>query len=155
MGGCEYYKLIKQDGGQVPKTDAKLLKNCMKGILDSVEKGSICSCHDISEGGIAVCLSEMCIGGNIGADVDISKLGNSLRSDFILFSESNTRWIVEVEPKKQKKFEEIVNKHKTPFVLIGKTKAKKLTIKDKEKLVDQNIKNLRDCWKSPISDIVG
>ena len=38
MGGSEYYKILDLDGGIVPKTDTKLLKNCMDGILTAIEK---------------------------------------------------------------------------------------------------------------------
>ena len=69
MGGSEYYQIMDVDGGNVPKTDIKILKNCMKVILSVIDKGFIAACHDISEGGIGVCLSEMCIGGDIGAEV--------------------------------------------------------------------------------------
>ena len=59
MGGSEYYKAIGIDGGVVPKSDITLLIKCMKGILSVIDKELIASCHDVSEGGIGVCLSEI------------------------------------------------------------------------------------------------
>jgi phosphoribosylformylglycinamidine synthase len=155
MGGSEYYKIMNLDGGIVPKMDTKLLKNCMDGVLSSIEKEYVASCHDVSEGGIGVCLSEMAIGRDIGADIDISKIGNNLRSDFKLFSESNTRWIIEVKKEKQKDFEKLLEKKNTPFLKIGETKGKKLIIKDTKTVVDLNISILRDSWKNAIWDIMG
>jgi len=52
------------------------------------------SCHDVSEGGIAVALAEMCIAGGLGASVDTVDLKIPPR---YLFSETNTCFIVEVE----------------------------------------------------------
>jgi len=156
MGGSEYYKTMNVEGGFVPKTDIKTLKNCMKSILSAIDKKYIASCHDISEGGIGVCLSEMCIGGNIGVNADITKVAKDLRSDFKLFSESNTRWIVEVKKDKKKQFEDVLKKNKTPFVKIGEVKGNKLTIKDnKKKIIDLKVDILRDHWSRPIWDKMG
>ena len=156
MGGSEYYNIMKTDGGTVPKSDIKTLKNCMNGILSSIENRYIASCHDVSEGGIGVCLSEMCIGGDLGATIDVTNMGKGLRSDIKLFSESNTRWIVEVKKDKKNDFEKILKKHKTPFVKIGQTKGDKLIIKDNGKtIVDLKVKELRDIWKNAIWKIMG
>ncbi len=156
MGGSEYFKLICIKGGTVPKVDVKILKKCMRGILSAIDKRLIASCHDISEGGIGVCLSEMAIGSDKGAIVDLKDIGNNLRSDFKIFSESNDRWIIEVKTDKQKDFEAILRKEKTPFVKIGEVKGKNLVIKDNKKiLIDLKIKDIRKIWKEAIWDIMG
>jgi phosphoribosylformylglycinamidine synthase len=156
MGGSEYYKMQGVGGGKVPRTDVELLKKCIDGILSAIDKAYIASCHDISEGGIAVCIAEMAIGGDIGVAIDISKIGNDLRTDFKLFSESNTRWIIEVKKEKQKDFEKLLDKKNTPFVQIGETDGKNLVIKDNKKIIiDLDVKILRGCWKNPIWDIMG
>ena len=156
MGGSEYYNIMNIEADNVPKTDTKLLKNCMSGILYAIEKGCIASCHDISEGGIGVCISEMAIGGDIGAIVDLSEVGTNLRADFKLFSESNTRWIIEIKKERKKDFEKILEKNKTPFVKIGNTGEKNLTIKDGEKTVlSLPVSTLRSQWKNAIWDIMG
>jgi len=156
MGGSEYYKVMNVEGGIVPRANPKILKNCMKGLLSAIDKKLIESCHDVSEGGIAICLSEMAIGGNIGAEIDISKISIDLRSDFKLFSESNTRWIVEVKKEKVKEFEKNLTKLKTPYLRIGKIIKDKLIIKDKDcNLIDHNINNLCKIWKNAIWDVMG
>ena len=156
MGGSEYYNVIKVDGGVVPKTDINILKNCMKAILTAIDKKQIVSCHDISEGGLGVCISEMCIGGDIGAQINLSNVSKSLRSDFKLFSESNTRWIVEVEKEKQKDFEKTLKENKITFVKIGEIKSDKIVIEDNDKkIINQKISNLRDIWKNTIWNIMG
>jgi len=156
MGGSEYYKALSLDGGRVPRSDLKILKNCLEGILSSIKKSLLSSCHDVSEGGIAVCLSEMCIGGDIGCSVDLSEIGKDLRPDYKLFSESNTRWIVEVKKDKANQFEKNLNKQKTPYQKIGEVKKDKLIIKhEKSIIVNQKINNLRDIWKNKILDVMG
>ncbi len=156
MGGSEYYKMLDVDGGVVPRSDVELLKNCMKGILSAIEQRYIASCHDVSEGGLGVCLSEMIIGGDIGAAVDVSGIAADLRTDFKLFSESNTRWVVEVNKEKQQGFEQILKRERTPFQLIGETKGRKLVIQNNGKtVIDLAIDVLRDQWKNPLWDVMG
>ena len=140
----------------VPKVNTNLLKNCIKGLLYSIEKRLIDSCHDISEGGIGVCLSEMALGGNIGAEIDISNINKRLRDDFILFSESNTRWILEIKNQNCNKIEDILIKFEIPFIKIGKTFGKELIIKNNEKVIlNSNINDLREIWKKSLSNIMG
>jgi phosphoribosylformylglycinamidine synthase len=156
LGGSEYYKLLKFKNGMVPKVNTNLLKNCIKGLLYSMEKRLIDSCHDISEGGIGVCLSEMALGGNIGAEIDISNINQKLRDDFILFSESNTRWILEIKNQHCNKIEDILIKFEIPFIKIGKTFGKELIIKNNEKVIlNSNINKLRENWKKSLSNIMG
>jgi phosphoribosylformylglycinamidine synthase len=156
MGGSEYYVALNISDGEVPDTDSVILKNCMKGLLASVEKQYISSCHDVSEGGIGVCISEMSIGSDIGAEIDLSEVNPELRSDFKLFSESNTRWIVEVKKNKFKDFESQLNKFNTPFIKIGVTTSKSILIYDNDnKIVNLDVEEIRECWKKPIWSLMG
>jgi len=156
MGGSEYYNIMGIEGGDVPKTDTGILSKCMKGILSAIDKEYVASCHDVSEGGIGVCLSEMTIGGDIGAIVDLSNLSKKLRSDFKLFSESNTRWVLEVKKQSKKDFEKTLKKEDMPFIKIGETKGKKLIINEGENtLINLEINTLRNIWKNTIWDIMG
>ena len=128
----------------------------MNGILAAIEKGFISSCHDVSEGGIGVCLSEMTIGGDIGATIDLSKINPAIRTDFKLFSESNTRWIIEVKEEKQNDFEKTLNNEDAPFIKIGTTNGKQLIINNgKTTLINLDIANIRDIWKNAICNIMG
>ena len=156
MGGSEYYNLLGIDYGIVPKSNTNILKNCINGILKAIDKEFIYSCHDLSEGGIAVCLSEMAIGGDIGAKLDISNIAKNLRIDFKLLSESNTRWIVEVKKDNQKEFEKLLKQNNTPFKKIGETKGNRIIIKNgKDEAINIDISVLRNCWKNAIWDIMG
>lgn len=156
MGGSEYYKTLRIEGGKVPESDIKILESCIKGILKTIKSGYVASCHDISEGGLAVCLSEMCIGGNIGAETDITKIGEELRADFKIFSESNTRWIIEIKKQKEKDFENTLKKNDTPFVKIGVVSKDKLVIKNQNKtIINQFVKGLRSSWKESIWNKMG
>lgn len=156
LGGSEYYNIMRVKGGKVPKTDVSFLKKCMNAILASIKNEFIASCHDISEGGIGVCLSEMAIGGDIGATIDISKINPSLRTDFKLFSESNTRWILEVKNEKSRDFENLIIKQKIPIMKIGQTIENKLIINDNEQqVIELPIHQIRESWERPIWSLMG
>jgi len=156
IGGSEYYNLMGFDNGTVPKTDIKVLKNCMDSIITSIDKEYVSACHDVSEGGIAVCISEMTIGGDIGAEIDVSNINKNLRTDFKIFSESNTRWVMEIKKKYKTDFERILKKQNTPFIKIGLTKEKNIVIKDQNKeFINIDISVLRNLWKNAIWDIMG
>ena len=57
--------------------------------------GRVRACHDLSEGGLAVALAEMCIGGRLGATVNTLPTADPTTA---LFSESNGRFVCEVPP---------------------------------------------------------
>lgn len=156
LGGSEYYEVIDKEGGVVPTSDFSVLKSCVDGLLDGMKKGCIASCHDVSEGGLAVCLSEMCIGGDIGCEIDLSSYCEGLRSDVKLFSESNTRFVVEVKKDMQKDFESALKKKDTPFTRIGTVHGSHLVIDDQEsQLVNSDVESLRNIWKNAIPNIMG
>jgi len=155
LGGSEYYALMHHNSGKVPRTDPALLKACMNGLLEAMSKDLVAACHDISEGGFAVCLAEMAIGGDLGATIDIGPLGE-LRSDLALFSESNTRWIVEIQPKHQQAFEALLKKANTPFTRIGTTTKDALVItKSKKPLISAPVNAMRDSWKKTLWEFMG
>jgi phosphoribosylformylglycinamidine synthase len=156
LGGSEYLHILGKNGGIVPRTDPELLQNCINGILACMDKGRIASCHDVSEGGLAVCFAEMCIGGRKGMTVDISSMGSGLRTDEKLFSETNTRWIIEVEKKKRKQFETTLKKHRTPFQLIGAVSGDTLHIQDdNETVVNVDVSTLYNQWETPLWEVMG
>ena len=95
LGGSEYYKIYGCGGGSVPvpPQDPQRLLDLVRA---AVCTGQVTSAHDISNGGIAVALSEMAQ--EIGADIDLAGItgaGNVLLgSDAVLFSESHGRAIL-------------------------------------------------------------
>jgi phosphoribosylformylglycinamidine synthase len=79
----------------------------------AILEGLVWSCHDLSEGGLAVALSEMCIAGRLG--VEVTALPHSDLAT-ALFSESQSRLLVEVSPTDLQRFGDVM--HET-FHVIG------------------------------------
>ena len=94
FGGSLYCAVTGQRSTIVPKTSPKRLRRYANAMLQAFKEFKVYACHDLSEGGLAVALAEMCVGG-FGCKIDLSELRGE---DYVkLFSESNTRWLVEVE----------------------------------------------------------
>jgi phosphoribosylformylglycinamidine synthase len=151
MGGSAYYRLVNGYSNNVPDVDKKKLEKSIKSLLNAIKKGYVAACHDISDGGIGVCVSEMCIGGNIGVFVDLTK--TKLRTDVKLFSESNTRWIVEIKRRYEKKFRDEMKNVKT--FRLGKVDGENLIIKDKKELINLPIGRIKKEWEKTLWGIMG
>ena len=83
----------------------------MDRLSSAMAKGLVRACHDCSEGGIGVAVAEMAFAGGLGATLRLKAvpLGEPVdRDDFILFSESNSRFLVEVMPESRDEFEEVM-----------------------------------------------
>ena len=71
----------------------------------AIRAGLVRSCHDVSEGGLAVALAEMCIGGRLGAAVTALPHDDTSTA---LFAESTSRLVVEVAPVDVDRFREVM-----------------------------------------------
>jgi phosphoribosylformylglycinamidine synthase len=160
MGGCEYYALNGGVSPKAPPVDSDQLKKSVDAMVKGIEKGLLMASHDIGTGGLAVTVAEMCMGGDLGAAVDLAamgalkgaKLGRAER----LFSESNGRWVVEVDPKKQKAFEEHMNKASVPVFMLGKAGGKELVLNDgKNRVATLKVDVMREAWSTAFSKMLG
>jgi phosphoribosylformylglycinamidine synthase len=101
QGGSLWSHVFREGGGCVPRVDAALGQRLFTALHAAIKRGLIRSCHDLSEGGLAVALAEMAFAGGLGARVALRELpceGGSA-GDFVrLFSESTSRFVVEVRP---------------------------------------------------------
>lgn len=155
LGGSHYYRLFDQIGASVPKVDIKTAAETARRISQAIERGLVCSCHDCSEGGLAVALAEMAFAGGLGIEADLRGLPVSedcTRADAQLFSESNSRYIVEVAPANYHAFAELMLN--LPFGQIGQVvEDKRLQIADCQQriLVDQPIDVLKAAWQKPLA----
>jgi len=154
LGGSEYYKLKGYLGANVPKVKAGKAKRTFKAVTKAIDYGLVRSCHDLSEGGLAVAAAEMAFAGGFGLEIDLCKvpLKGVERSDFALFSESNSRFLIEVAEADRVEFEGLMKGKKC--AKIGKvTQDEKLLIHglDGKVAVDASLADLRKSWKKTLS----
>lgn len=143
MGGSHYYKLLGRRSGVVPRVETGKTKSNVKSLLKAMNKGFIQSCHDISEGGLFTTMAEMCFGGDLGVNINLKTM-NPLRTDFKIFSESNGRWLVEVNRKNSVKFEKIVKARKIGEVI----KEKRVRMIDGKITLDYSLEDLHEAWSA-------
>jgi phosphoribosylformylglycinamidine synthase II len=152
IGGSEYLKLYGELGGSVPKLDPEVNIAAYNRVLEAMDAGVVRACHDCSEGGVAVALSEMAFTGGYGLDVDLGRIPVSefMRDDYLLFSESNGRLLIEVQADKTDEFEAIMKD--SPYSLIGAIKKDPLLTlyKEEDPLLELELSILMEAWKTPL-----
>jgi len=117
LGASEYFRMKKIKEGYVPRVE-KDAKKIFKQLSKAIREGLVVSCHDCSEGGLAVAVCEMCFANSLGVTVFLDEVpSENLLSYEILFSESPTRFIVEVKKENKDKFEKYMEG--IPLGLIG------------------------------------
>jgi len=151
LGGSHYYKIKDQLGANVPTLDLQTAPEIAKRIAEAIAAGLVASCHDCSEGGLAVALAEMAFAGGLGIEADLRalpKADDCTAADAQLFSESNCRYVVEVEPEKFDSFaKKMLN---LPFGQIGKvTEAESLTIKahNNSTIINVDLDTMKNAWQ--------
>ncbi len=125
LGGSAYYQSLALGlGANVPHVDWAAERARIYAVTDAIDEGLVAACQDISDGGLAVALAEMCMGpfgrGNVGAEVDIEPILGDLRPDVALFSESGG-FVVEVRSGSEERFEALCSEHGVEAVRIGET----------------------------------
>lgn len=154
LGASAYYRLKGYTGANLPVGKPKESSLLMQTLAKATDKRLVASCHDCSEGGLAVTLSEMAFSGGLGLEVDLKKVPIEMspaRDDRIIFSESMTRFVVEVKKDKKDEFEHILKD--ITFGLIGEVKDNnELKIKglDGKVKILANINDLKESWQKPL-----
>jgi len=108
LGGSAFYDYLKKEDGIVPDVNLKTNHSIFMLLHKAIKNNLVASAHDLSENGLAGAISEMAFSANIGALIELKKMIKSedVKYDYqLLFSESNTRFLVEIEKKNQNQFE--------------------------------------------------
>jgi phosphoribosylformylglycinamidine synthase len=98
FGGSHYamvHDIPLASSGVVPAPDPDAPQRYRR-LHAAIADSRVQSCHDVSHGGLAVTLAEMCIAGRLGANVDALPHQDPTVA---LFSESAGRFVCEVAPR--------------------------------------------------------
>ena len=159
LGGSEYLAQKGFVGNSVPKVDAQTALAGYRGYHGALNKGLVASCHDLSDGGLAVAAAESAFAGGFGMQIDLAKVafaGDAAgRTDAVLlFSESASRLLVTVRPEKAAAFEAAVAG--TVCARIGEVKADAsfgITGLNGTPVVKSEIAELKAAWQTPLKDL--
>ncbi len=166
LGGSHYALVNGLSGGHVPTVDAQLAKKTFAALYHAINSGFVRACHDLSEGGLAVTAAEMAFAGGLGAKIRLAEVPSSVPAaersegfdEVLLFSESNTRFLVEVPHANRLHFEAALSE--VPLAHIGEvTDSGRLQIAAAPVahqhlppawLVDLDLATLKEAWQKPL-----
>ncbi len=151
FGGSEY---LKQIHGRVcgipPSLDLDKELKLIRTLLQGSQEGIIKSAHDISEGGLALAISESCFTPSGLKGVEI-KIPQSIRDDALLFSESQARAIISLDEQNIAKIKELTQRCGVPMEIIGSVNGTRLFIED---LIDIPISKAYSKWALGFENIL-
>jgi len=153
LGASAFLKLHKKTGSRAPQVDLELAPRIASAVSRAIGDGIVRSCHDLSEGGLAVAAAEMAFAGELGLEVALDKvpcrgeLGDAAR----LYSESNSRYLVEVEPGREGDLAKALDG--LPFAAIGTVIAKpalRILGTRGAPVVEAKLDELASAWRTGI-----
>ncbi len=150
IDGSEFLKVVYgKVMGDVPLVDLDKERKLHQLLLKLIEMDIILSAHDISTGGLLVCLLECLFGTSLGANIN---LYTDERIDFFLFSENPTRAVVSIKQEDAEVFKDMVEAQGLDWILLGRTTDYgkiKVELYD-EPVLDEDLKKLEDLWKNSL-----
>ena len=152
LAGSYVAMVLNATGGNIATVDAALAMRIYQAIHTAIKNKLIVSCHDLSEGGLAVSLSEMSFAGELGVSIDITNMRQAsfIDREVALFSESNSRLLCEIPAALTEQFE--LAMQGLPCYRLG-TVAEHDRVEvrcDQEVLIDKPWRELREIWLKPL-----
>lgn len=163
LGASEYFSYMGERlegeryiGNKVPKVDAEVAKRLYSALSDATERETVSSIHTPTLGGLGVAFAKTSFAGGYGIDVDLRKVPYSgeLREDFILFSQSNSRFVVTIPLEKREEFERIMSG--SVFAQVGiVTDGDRIRIMglDGNRMIDADLNGLKSAWQSTLRNM--
>ncbi|ADJ26494.1 phosphoribosylformylglycinamidine synthase II [Dehalogenimonas lykanthroporepellens BL-DC-9] len=154
LGGSAYYASRGYIGNRAPGVEPTAARALYERLAAATGRSLVKACHDLSEGGLGVALAEMAFAGGFGAEIELSRVLRDAeidRDDTLLFSESNSRFLVEVAPADRADFEQVMGPGS--HALVGTvTATDRLVVKglDGVAIIDQSLADLKNAWQRPL-----
>jgi len=153
LGGSHFALVNRLDGGNVPTVEPGIARQTFAAMHAAINAGLIRACHDLSEGGLAAGAAEMAFAGGCGAQIDLDAMPVSgVLPDTVvrLFSESNTRFLCEVEPVQAAAFEQALSG--SVYGTIGHvTDGARLEIRSgNANVIDAEVFKLKEAWQATL-----
>ncbi len=153
LGASEYYARYNYIGNNVPKVRMKDALARYRALTDAIYQGIVSSCHDCSDGGLGISLAEVAFSGDLGMVIDLGAViaKDVDRPDTLLFSESQSRFVVTISKEHQQSFENTMGD--TGCAMVGEVIRKPaFTLEYSGKIVvNEGLSSLKDAWKRPLA----
>jgi phosphoribosylformylglycinamidine synthase len=158
LGGSVWLDVMGERGGSIPRVVPARGRAIFQAVHTAISRGLIRACHDLSEGGLAAALAEMALAGGLGAEVSLRDVPCSLdaaHDAVLLFSESPTRFVLEILPENVKAVSDIMGS--LPFGKLGEVAGGaagsepelKIWGLDKTVVVEASVAALKHAWQRP------
>jgi phosphoribosylformylglycinamidine synthase len=168
LAGSHYAEVVEQSSfhqffprTSVPQVDIPQARKTMQGLGEAIRNGLVSSCHDLSEGGLALAVAEMSLASLQGVTIDIAEVPvyaqpgeGSLQAEVLdivrLFSESQSRFIVEITPEQLGAFEQHMRSNGVgDITYLGTvTHTSRFTVRaGSEELINVSVDELQEAWK--------
>jgi phosphoribosylformylglycinamidine synthase subunit PurSL len=157
LGASEYFTKRGVVGNKVPKVDAAKAYQRYRAYHQAVMAGTVASCHDLSDGGLAVAAAESAFAGGFGMELDLTRVlwkGENKNETALLFSESASRHLVTVRPEKRDQFEQIMSGN--CFASIGEVTAEQtlsITGLSGNTVVKAGLDELKEAWQATLREL--
>ncbi|MDR3622428.1 MAG: phosphoribosylformylglycinamidine synthase subunit PurL [Paludisphaera borealis] len=159
FGGSLWSEVRGVEGGAAPAVDPALGSALFQALFTAIQRGLVRSCHDLSEGGLAVALAEMAFAGGVGAEISLRDVpcdDDAAVDAALLFSESPSRFLLEIEPDCYGALADLFGG--LPLGRLGETRdgtdgePTRLTITglDGSPVVDSTLSALEEAWRRPL-----
>lgn len=151
LAGGFYEKVTGTVWTEVPKVFPDRALPVYRALHEAITAGLVESCHDLSDGGLAVALAESAFSGRLGAEVSLDGLPGEetdrFESECLLFSESPSRFIVTVSAGNAGQFERTTAG--LPVKRIGTVNGSgRLTVRrGAETVLEATVEELAAAWK--------
>lgn len=153
LGGSHFALVNGLSGGSIPRVEVAAGRQVFKSVAGAIRSGLVRACHDLSEGGLAVAAAEMAFAGERGLDLKLDRVGpEDLPVPVALFSESPSRFLVEVAPAHREAFETIMAQAPVFAIDLGTVTAEpKLVVRwGSEKILEERLADLKEAWQKTL-----
>jgi phosphoribosylformylglycinamidine synthase subunit PurSL len=154
LGGGEFYFMLGYTGNAVPKVDAEYAKKIYNAVAGVTDAGLARSLHTPASGGLGVGFAKKAIAGRLGLKIDLDAIPAEagMASWEVLFSESNSRFIMTVAPQDAARMESLLGD--IPFARVGEvTENDKVEFINDGKVSAMTIDEMVNAYKSSLAGI--
>ena len=154
LGGSEWFAKQGAIGNKVPQVEAKTAMKLYRALNKAIRAGLVASCHDCSDGGLGVALAETSFAGGLGLNVNLKDVPyrGKKRDDFILFSETASRFVVTIHPKNQAKFEKLMRSLVAREIgFVSNDGLLQISGLSGQTIIKEKIGKLKDAWQAPLN----
>ena len=154
LGGSVLADVFAIDAGDLPPLDYREANASIGAVVEAIRDGAVTAAHDISDGGIAACVAEMCLGGDASGTVGARLTSPELWAPDVptlaaLFGETGG-FVVEVPSERLARFEAICTAHGASAIAIGSTGGATLHVNG---LCDVPLTRLAQAWVAPLREL--